>query len=183
MSADYSNLSNECLCALIKNGEYDCFSELIGRLMPHIKSAALKWKSVIPDTEDLIGEGVIAVFKSVNTYNSEKASFSTFANLCVDRAIAAKAKAELSGKRIPNRLLVSIEEDMTAAESAEELVIRREENRLFNKGISKNLTELEKKVLAGFLEGQSYADIAAMLGVSVKSVDSALQRVRAKLKK
>ena len=183
MSADYSKLSNERLCEMIKNGRYDCFPQLIARLMPHIKAAALKWKSVFPDTEDLIGEGVIALFKSVNTYNSEKASFSTFANLCVDRAIAAKAGAELSGKRIPGNMIVSIEDDMIAFESAEDAVIRREENDLYRKGVNAALTVLEQKVLSGFLEGRSYADIAADIGVSVKSVDSALQRIRAKLKK
>ena len=73
--------------------------------------------------------------------------------------------------------------DLPSGESAEDLVIRREEDDLFNRDIGRSLTPLERKVLSGYLEGQSYAGIAAELSVSVKSVDSALQRIRAKLRK
>lgn len=183
MPQDYSNLSNEELARLANMGEYDCFPLLITRIMPHIKAQALKWKSVLPDTDDLISEGIVALFKAVKVYNSEKASFATFANLCVDRAIGAKLKSELSGKRIPGSMLVSIDEDMLSCESAEEMFIKMEESDILKQDMVKNLTVLEKNVLSLFLDGNSYADIAARLGVSVKSVDGALQRIRSKLKK
>lgn len=183
MAQDYQNLSCEELVSLIKSGEYDCFPVLIAAVMPHIKATALKWKSVLPDTDDLIGEGIAAVFNAVKTFDSGRASFMTFAGICIDRAIGAKAKSELSGKRIPGNMLVSIDEDMLSCESAEETYIRKEEDNSLMRDIGQNLSELERSVLSAFLEGASYADIAARLNISVKSVDGALQRIRNKLKK
>ena len=43
------------------------------------------------------------------------------------------------------------------------------------------LSPLEKRVLALYLEGLSYEEIAVRCGKPVKSVDSALQRIKRKL--
>ena len=182
MATDYTKLSNEQLAELIKSGDYDCFPVLAARLMPHIKSTALKWKNLLPETDDLISEGLIAVFKAIKSFDSGKSSFATFASLCIDRAIGSKAKAELSGKRIPGNMLVSIDEDMLSCESAEDAVIRKEDTDNLKKNINSSLSALERKVLALYLDGNSYSAIAEKLSVSAKSVDGALQRVRNKLK-
>ena len=49
--------------------------------------------------------------------------------------------------------------------------------------IKEELSDFEYQVLCEFLSDKSYADIADSLGVSVKSVDNALKRVRLKIKK
>lgn len=183
MPSEYAKLSDEQLAENVNCGKYDCFSELIGRIMPHIKSVALKYKSILPDTDDLIGEGVVAVFSAVKSYKSEKSSFKTFACLCVDRAISDKVRSANAGKRIPNSLISSMEEESISVESAEESFIRFEEDSNFTRDFGKTLSNLEKSVLERFLNGESYQTIAGALGVSVKSVDSALQRVRNKLRK
>lgn len=184
MPTQSATLSDEQLVRNINCGKYDLFPELISRNMPHIKASALKWKSVFPDTEDLIQEGIMALFTAVKSFNEEKASFLTFAHLCIERAISAKAKSALAGKRIPSGLITSIDEGMSAqSESAEELVIRKDEDNRFNRSVESVLSELEYNVLSLFLNGESYSDIAEKLGVSPKSVDSALQRIRKKIKK
>lgn len=45
------------------------------------------------------------------------------------------------------------------------------------------LSDLEGKVLMGYLDGKSYNEIAAEYHRSVKSIDNALQRVKRKLEK
>ena len=45
------------------------------------------------------------------------------------------------------------------------------------------LSPLERRVLAAYLDGKSYQEIAQMLGRHVKSIDNALQRVKHKLEK
>ena len=184
MPVNASAMSEEELVKFINSGDYDLFPELINRIMPHISASAAKWKNIIPDTEDLVEEGVLAVFTALRSYESEKASFKTFANMCVDRAINAKVRAATAQKRIPNNLVCPIEDtDIPHGESAEEAFIRKEENNDFNTNLSNTLTGLEQSVLKLFLDGDSYADIANTLGVSRKSVDGALRRVRSKLKK
>ena len=45
------------------------------------------------------------------------------------------------------------------------------------------MADLERRVLAAYLDGKSYQEIAAMLGRHVKSIDNALQRVKHKLER
>mgnify|MGYP002566463584 CR=1 FL=1 len=49
--------------------------------------------------------------------------------------------------------------------------------------IDEVLSPLERRVLAAYLDGKSYQEIAQMLGRHVKSIDNALQRVKHKLEK
>ena len=48
--------------------------------------------------------------------------------------------------------------------------------------ISLSLTELEKNVLNMRICGYSYEETANKLGIGVKSVDNAIQRIRQKMK-
>ena len=64
----------------------------------------------------------------------------------------------------------------SSIESTEEL------ERIQNE-ISTTLSPLEQQVLAAFLNGKSYQEIAEMLDRHVKSIDNALQRVKRKLTK
>jgi RNA polymerase sporulation-specific sigma factor len=45
------------------------------------------------------------------------------------------------------------------------------------------LTETERNVIGCYMTGRSYGEIAQTLGISVKSVDNAMQRSRKKLRR
>ena len=49
------------------------------------------------------------------------------------------------------------------------------------KTFAQKLSRLEKEVLALYLDGLSYDEIASKTGRDVKSVDNAVQRIRRKL--
>ena len=49
--------------------------------------------------------------------------------------------------------------------------------------IDEVLSDLEQEVLAAYLDGKSYQEIADNLGRHVKSIDNALQRVKRKLER
>ncbi len=63
----------------------------------------------------------------------------------------------------------------------EDLFISKEDMSSIQSQIGKLLSPLEQQVLAAFLEGKSYQEIAKLLSRHVKSVDNALQRVKRKL--
>ena len=65
--------------------------------------------------------------------------------------------------------------------SPEELIIEQEKKNDLYARCRRILSPLEKKVLALYLEGLSYEEIAGRCGKPVKSVDSALQRIKRKL--
>ena len=69
-----------------------------------------------------------------------------------------------------------------ASESIEDLLISKEKSDVFKSYIKKDLSFFEQSVYELKLNGFSTDEIASMLGKSYKSVESALSRIRAKLK-
>jgi len=65
----------------------------------------------------------------------------------------------------------------------EEIVISKEDVEAIEKNLISTLSSLEKQVLNLYLSGKSYQAIAQVLNRPVKSIDNALQRVKAKLEK
>ena len=63
----------------------------------------------------------------------------------------------------------------------EELLIDQESAVSLEKRIDQSLSDFEKEVLDRYLAGNNYAEIAAALEKTPKSVDNALQRVKNKL--
>lgn len=179
-----SLLSDEELVERINSGDYSLFSELIDRLMPHIVAVAVSHRDLITDTENLIGEGTLAVFDAVKSYESGKSSFKTFACVCIDRAIGARVTSALAKKRIPDRLVTSIDDvEIQVSDNPESIVIRKEEENSLGISLKNILSELELNVLNLFMQGYSYSVISEKLGVTQKSVDGALRRIRGKLKR
>ncbi len=65
----------------------------------------------------------------------------------------------------------------------EELIINQEEFDDIELKMAELLSDLERKVLALYLDGQSYQEISEELNRHVKSIDNALQRVKRKLER
>ena len=65
----------------------------------------------------------------------------------------------------------------------EELIINQEEFDHIEIKMAELLSDLERKVLALYLDGQSYQEISEELNRHVKSIDNALQRVKRKLER
>ena len=65
----------------------------------------------------------------------------------------------------------------------EEMIINQENLGTIHQKINEVLSGLEQEVLAAYLDGKSYQEIAEALGRHVKSIDNALQRVKRKLEK
>ena len=178
------NLSDNQLVELINNGEYKYLQLLINRYMPYIISVASRYNVGGLDTEDFIQEGVMAIFSAVKTYSAEKASFKTFACLCINRAMsAALARVTGAAKHIPDGLISPIDElELADMSDPESILIEKESYDDLESALKQDLSQFEYQVLNEFLSGKSYSEIAEALGVSTKSVDNALRRIRSKIK-
>jgi RNA polymerase sporulation-specific sigma factor len=132
------------------------------------------------DAEDFISEGFLALLSAIRTFDESKGSFSAYANACIDN----RMKNALGKAR---RTLIFSEEFDPAlikeqSPGAEELVIEKESRKEILGKIGKILSAREYEVFEMYLNSFSYRQIAARLGISVKSVDNSLSRARAKLK-
>lgn len=183
---EFKNLSDEDIICHLSFGNYSEIQILINRYMPLILKNVSKYDGCGIDAEDLIQEGVIAVFSAVKAYDSTKSKFSTFVSHCVSRAIFSQVKKTVAAKRIPPSLISSLDSteiDTIDIYDPESIYISKENYRRFKDNICSTLSELEYKVFSAFVSGDSYAKIADDLSISIKSVDNSLRRIREKLRK
>ncbi|MCL2076954.1 MAG: sigma-70 family RNA polymerase sigma factor [Oscillospiraceae bacterium] len=132
------------------------------------------------DAEDFISEGFLAFLNAIRTYDEQKGAFSAYANACIDN----RMKNALGKAR--RTIILSEEFDPALIKEqspgADDLVIEKETREEILKKISKALSRREFEVFEMYLNSFSYKQIAASMSISVKSVDNALSRARAKLK-
>jgi RNA polymerase sporulation-specific sigma factor len=63
----------------------------------------------------------------------------------------------------------------------ESIILNEEQENLTVNHMLGKLSKLEKEILSYYIEGMSYSEIAQIIGRSEKSVDNAIQRIRAKM--
>lgn len=195
MTVNYSALSDDELVGLFRSGDGVAGSELAVRYRPLVKRCTRPYFLVGGDSEDLIQEGMIGLVSSIQSYQpGGSALFRSYAELCVKRRILSAIKAAARFKHMPLNYRLSLEDiysddgealarmaDERYNLSPEELIIEQEKKNDLYALCRRILSPLEKKVLAFYLEGLSYEEIAGRCGKPVKSVDSALQRIKRKL--
>ncbi len=178
-----NNFSDEELVALINNGSSYYLHHLINRYIGIIKS---KIHTFLPqgDTDDMVQEGLIALYSAVQVYKPELSSFSTFASVCIDRALYSYVRTFYRKKQIPQDNLVYFDGcfDVASPSTPETLLIEKEDSGVMSQKIKNSLSTFEYKILLQYLAGNSYENIAKKLNVSSKSVDNAMVRARSKIK-
>lgn len=149
------------------------------------------------DYNDLIQEGMIGLSEAIRDFKVKKdVKFSTFASLCIERQIntaitrASRKKHKLlneslslddTPKDTDRSLMESIFADKDTDPSSY-LVDVETKKEIYNK-IIMVLTPFEREVFELKVHNFDYNEIAQKLGKSYKSVDSALQRIKTKLRK
>ena len=176
-----SELSDRQLTDKIKSGRDECLEELLKRYMPVIRKY-VKANKPYCDEDDLLSVAVYALFSAAKSYDGEKASFATFANLCISRAVASACR--YTKKDIPSDMIVSLDDvSLTDNKSPESVLVERENINsilITAKGV---LSDFEFMVFSSYLSGKTYGEIAKELGADTKKVDNALVRIRRKLRK
>lgn len=195
---DYSGCSDEELIIKLRDGEDAVTDFIMEKYKDLVKSKAKSMYILGADTEDLIQEGMIGLFKAVRDYDCGRdASFYTFAELCVSRQMYTAVRASGRKKHLPLNGYISLygnsgdNEEMSLVNilpavdggNPETMVIDRENFENLEHVIEEQLSQMEKEVLDLHMTGMSYTEIAKVLGRDLKSTDNALQRIRTKLKK
>jgi len=175
---------NELLIAA-KNGDNTAVNEILINYKHLVAAISRKYYLLGGDREDLVQEGMIGLFKAINSFdNSKNDSFKNYAMKIVEREIISAIRRENANK---NRVLdesVLIEDiELLHNDNDPETDIITEENcKELSGEILQVLSGLEKKVVKLYLKGYLYTDIAKMLGKTPKSIDNALTRIKSKLR-
>ncbi|UOR10626.1 RNA polymerase sporulation sigma factor SigH [Halobacillus amylolyticus] len=196
---DLDKLDDEVIIERINQGQIQALDYLINKYKNFVRAKARTYFLIGADREDIVQEGMIGLYKAIRDYQEDKlSSFKAFAELCVTRQIITAIKTATRQKHIPLNSYVSLDKpifdeesdrtllDVIAGSKAidpQELMVNKEKFGDMEEKISELLSELEQKVLALYLDGQSYQEISVELKRHVKSIDNALQRVKRKLEK
>jgi RNA polymerase sporulation-specific sigma factor len=171
-NSEYFNCTDEQLAALAVNNP-EAASELTARMFPSIRSLAMSINSRIWD--DLFQEGLLGMLSAIGGYDERRGSFKTYALTCARNRMLSTVK---------QNSLLGGEEDRTAelADSADVDFERRERFYELYEAIDRVLTKNERECMECYMKGYSYRETAQRLGISIKSVDNAMQRARKKLR-
>ncbi len=205
MTQRYETYTDEELIELLRDGEEQIMEYLLDKYKNLVRSKAKSMYILGGDTQDLIQEGMIGLFKAVRDYDAGRdASFYTFAQLCISRMIYSAVQKSGRKKHAPLNFYISIYgsdngqsshvtdsafggamELMAEGEASnpEEIVISHENMEQLQRYIEDELSPFETQVLELHITGMGYVEIAKVLGRDEKATDNALQRIRSKLKK
>lgn len=190
-------LSDEQLIELYSEGNEEACDVLLERYKNLVRKKAKAMYIAGGDSDDLIQEGMIGLYKAIRDYDPHKtASFMTFASMCINRQMCTAVSTANRKKHNPLNSYLSFYMPMEGNEEGETtlsdvLVSDREQNPeemyidMESAGdiedrLNASLSELERQVLRYFMLGERCVEIAARLGKSPKAVDNALQRIKNK---
>lgn len=186
----YDQCSDEELIIRLQSGEVEISDYLMEKYKEFVRKKARAMYLIGGETDDLIQEGMIGLFRAVQDYRPEReASFRTFAGLCIDRQLYNAIQNSNRQKHLPLNSYVSLSvagesEELEGrwSENPEAVIIDQERTAALKQEIKKTLSPMENKVLKYYLQGYGYVKIADILGKKPKSIDNALQRIRGKIR-
>jgi len=197
MERDYVELTDERLVNLAQDGDENAEEFLIRKYKDVVRSKAHLYFMVGADSEDIVQEGMIGIFKAIRGYNkTRQASFHTFAEICINRQIITAIKRATRLKHSPLNTSVSLSKPLSEAEpdttleetlssnsntDPEALFLLKEDMGYIEGNGSEIFSDLELNVWNEYLKGRSYLQIAEITGRPPKAIDNAIQRTKRKL--
>src|SRR5437867_10930756 len=178
-----------------RNGDEVALDQLIRRYTGFVRLKASSYFLAGGDSEDLIQEGLIGLYKAVRDFRADQeTSFRSFAELCVTRQIITAIKTATRFKHAPLNTYVSFSHTPAGQEADGDCtlgdalpgsrvddpsvcVISTEELQSLVFTLGSGLSKLEADALRHCLEGSSYEEMAEALGSDTKTIYTALQRV------
>ena len=199
LEEQYLNMPDEQVVQVIQAGDNTALNYMMNKYNDLVNMKASKFFMVGAERDDIIQEGLIGLYKATKSFNVEKQnSFKTFANLCIERQLITAIKTSNRQKNIPLNSAFSLNQsaydenedvevvevlDAKTAEDPLDTITKKEYYSSIENKIDESLSDFERQVLHYYKQGKSYALIAEKLGTKVKSVDTAIQRIRKKANK
>ena len=172
----YDRLSDEALLRQLRAGDAAIMDYVLDKYKPLVRKKTNAMFLIGGDTDDLIQEGMIGLFKAIRDYREEReTSFFHFAELCITRQIYSAIEASNRKKHAPLNSYVSFysevsEEGQPLAEylesersdNPEQRMIDQENFELFLKKVRQSLSKMECEVLDDYLSENAALALEAL---------------------
>lgn len=197
-TSKYDNMEDSQIIMLINQGDEYALNYLLKKYQELVNMKINKYFMIGAEKEDIAQEGMIGLYKAIQSYNPEKQnSFKSFANICIERQLITAIKTSNRQKHMPLNSYLSLNTsaydnndegsvelidtfNSKQSEDPLEMMMQKEHFEEVENAVNKSLSQFEKQVLDKFMKGKSYVRIAEELDSPVKSVDNAIQRIRKK---
>ena len=194
----YNTMADDTVLNLAKSGDENALNFIMDKYNNIVNMKASRFFAAGIEKDDIIQEGMIGLYKAIQNYNGDKQnSFKSFANMCIERQLITVVKSANRQKNIPLNSAFSLNSpiyedgdsdvmevlDINLVEDPLDTIANKEYMTQMENKIDENLSDFEKKVLVHYKQGKSYNDIAKEMNTKVKSVDTALQRIKKKANK
>lgn len=194
-----SSYTDEQLLALAHEGNEHVIDYLLEKYKPLVRKKARTLYLIGGDNDDLIQEGMIALYKAIRAYDTKRESnFLSYATLCIEHQLYNVIKGANRLKNSPLNTYISLDlptgtEDRETRETLkdtlttteltnpEDIIIDQENVTNIESSFQQYLSPFEREVVTLYIEGCNYHQIASQLNRSSKSIDNALQRIKNKL--
>ena len=178
----YAPVPDADLVKLVQSGNQLAFAELVKRYTGSIQMLATRTLYSKSDAEDIVQTVLLKFWQKPYSWNSEKSSLSTWLykvtlNACYDASRSRTRRTELERSGESEFMQPDVLDNLS---DDEEVRVR---NKLLLEGM-KSLPHAQKDAInLAIFVGLPQKDVASILGVSVKAVESLLIRAKAKLRK
>lgn len=195
---NYKDTNDYEVMYLIGENTEEAITTLYKKYKPIIVNLAYKYYKIIDgkglELEDFIQEGYIGLDRAIKKYSlSKNCLFYTFANLCIERQMQSvfrnykTKKQEILNNAISfdyelpytDMTLGDIIDDTKNCDPLDDLLDKEYETNLIV--FQNELSIIQAQIFELRYNGFKYDEIAVLLGISKKSVDSHLTRIRKKL--
>lgn len=190
-------LTDEQLVRMAQEGSETAEEILIEKYKGLVKNKAKTYYITGADSEDVVQEGMIGLFKAIRSFDADKqAAFKTFADTCVNSQILSAIKKANRKRHRPLNESVSLNKEVddekqdisvgdilqASMDNDPEALLLLQEVVDYLKAYDSGLfSKFEREVWVEKLKGRNYLEIAEQLGRSPKSVDNAIQRIKKKI--
>ena len=190
-------LTDEQLVRMAQEGSETAEEILIEKYKGLVKNKAKTYYITGADSEDVVQEGMIGLFKAIRSFDvSKQTAFKTFADTCVNSQIISAIKKANRKRHKPLNESVSLNKEVddgtqdisvgdilqaSMDNDPEALLLLQEVVDYLKTYDSGLFSKFEREVWIEKLKGKNYMEIAEHLDRSPKSVDNALQRIKKKI--
>ena len=171
----YSDMTDEQLIEVVRDGDKYAEEYLLNKYIPLVRSEIRFMYIAGADTEDLMQEGMIGLFKAIRDFDpSQRSRFITFADICIKNQVKTAISSANRAKHKPLNLYISLysseseEDEMQLsdaicdeeADDPESLTIRNDMHLRLADYMDKVLSRYERKVAELYLSGYRIDEIA-----------------------
>lgn len=200
---EFIHMTDEEIVALAQLGDKSAYEFLIDKYKSIAKVKSQTYFIIGADHQDVIQEGMIGIFKAIRDYDaSKKASFKTFAELCITRQIvtaiqrANRQKHQILNESVSLNPLgdgddsdseksksTELKYDVVSSEmDPEDTLMMKEIFNYIRENEAEIFSPMEVEVWYELMNGKNYREIAENLEKEPKIIDNAVQRIKKKVR-